>query len=45
MGLITERKIRIDEKLKEFVGHTPAQVGAGILVGVVNALVMYFFVF
>lgn len=28
-------------KLKEFVGHTPMQVLAGILVGIVNAIVMY----
>ena len=28
-------------KLKEFVGHTPVQVVAGILLGVVNALVMW----
>lgn len=28
-------------KLKEFVGHTPIQVLAGILVGMVNAFVMY----
>ena len=33
------------EKLKEFVGHTPIQVLAGILLGIGNALVMYFFVF
>ena len=33
------------EKLKEFVGHTPIQVLAGILLGIVNALVMYFFIF
>ncbi len=32
-------------KLKEFVGHTPIQVLAGILVGFVNAFVMYYFVF
>ena len=32
------------DKLKEFVGHTPIQVMAGILLGVVNALVMYFWV-
>ena len=32
------------EKLKEFVGHTPIQVLAGILLGVVNALVMFYFV-
>lgn len=32
-------------KLKEFVGHTPIQVMAGILVGIVNAVVMYFLLF
>ena len=28
-------------RLKEFVGHTPVQVLAGILVGIANAIVMY----
>lgn len=28
-------------KLKEFVGHTPIQVAAGILLGIVNAILMY----
>ena len=28
-------------KLKEFVGHTPIQVMAGILIGVANAFIMY----
>lgn len=32
-------------KLKRFVGHTPIQVIAGIILGVVNAFVMYHFVF
>lgn len=32
-------------KLKKFVGHTPVQVMAGILVGIVNALVMYALLF
>lgn len=32
-------------KLKEFVGHTPIQVMAGIAVGIANALIMYYFVF
>ena len=32
-------------KLKEFVGHTPLQVLAGIMVGSVNAIIMYEFVF
>lgn len=32
-------------KLKEFVGHTPIQVIAGITLGIANALVMHFWVF
>ena len=31
-------------KLKEFVGHSPIQVAAGILLGIANACFMYFFV-
>ena len=31
--------------LKEFVGHTPIQVTAGILIGIINAAVMHFYVF
>lgn len=31
-------------KLKEFVGHTPVQVIAGILLGTANALLMYFII-
>ena len=34
-----------EANLKEFVGHTPIQVMAGILLGITNALVMYFWVF
>ena len=30
-----------ETKLKEFVGHTPIQVVAGILLGIANALAMY----
>ena len=30
------------EKLKEFVGHTPVQVMAGVLLGAGNACLMYF---
>ncbi len=29
-------------KLKEFVGHTPIQVLAGILIGAANAVILYF---
>jgi acid phosphatase family membrane protein YuiD len=32
-------------KLKEFVGHTPIQVIAGILIGMINCVVMYFLLF
>lgn len=32
-------------KLKKFVGHTPVQVTAGILLGMMNAVVMYFLLF
>lgn len=32
-------------KLKEFVGHTPIQVMAGIVVGVCNALLLHFIFF
>ena len=29
-------------KLKEFVGHTPIQVTAGVIIGVLNSIFMYF---
>lgn len=32
-------------KLKEFVGHSPVQVCAGVIVGLINALFMYFVFF
>ena len=41
--LIHPNKIS-EANLKEFVGHTPIQVMAGILLGVVNACVMHFWV-
>ena len=34
-----------EANLKEFVGHTPIQVMAGILLGIANAVVMYFLAF
>ena len=34
-----------DVKLKEFVGHTPIQVLAGILIGTLNAVVMHYWIF
>ena len=39
--LIHPNKIS-EANLKEFVGHTPIQVIAGILLGIANAIVMYF---
>lgn len=41
--LLTPQKIS-EANLKEFVGHTPIQVCAGILLGIINALVMYYWV-
>lgn len=39
-------KTGLDEtKLKEFLGHTPFQVWMGVLLGVVNATLLHFFVF
>ena len=32
-------------KLKKFVGHTPIQVAAGILLGIINAVIMYIVMF
>ncbi|MBQ8355410.1 MAG: divergent PAP2 family protein [Oscillospiraceae bacterium] len=32
-------------ELKEFVGHTPLQVAAGVILGILDALFMYFVVF
>mgnify|MGYP004653413783 FL=1 len=42
--LTSEEKLP-DAKLKEFVGHTPLQVIAGILLGIVNAVLLYSCVF
>jgi acid phosphatase family membrane protein YuiD len=41
---LTEDKLP-EVKLKQFVGHTPVQVLAGITLGVINAVVMYFVLF
>ena len=42
--LTSEEKLP-DAKLKEFVGHTPLQVIAGILLGIVNAALLYTYAF
>ena len=38
--ILTDKKMS-DVKLKEFVGHTPFQVAAGVLLGLANAVLMY----
>lgn len=35
-------KLSMEKKLKEFVGHTPSQVTAGMLLGIAVALIYYF---
>lgn len=40
--LCEDEDIIPEVKLKQFVGHTPVQVMAGILLGCVNACLMYF---
>lgn len=42
-SILTEETLP-EVKLKEFVGHTPIQVIAGILLGVINAFAMYYLV-
>ncbi len=37
-------KLSMEKRLKEFVGHTPSQVIAGMLLGIAVA-VIYFYVF
>lgn len=36
-------KLSMEKKLKEFVGHTPTQVVAGMLLGIAVAAVYYYF--
>lgn len=43
--LLKEKDILPEVKLKELVGHTPLQVLFGTLIGTVNAVLMYRFVF
>lgn len=42
--LLSPKKLS-EAKLKEFVGHTPIQVLAGMSLGVLNAVAMYFWFF
>lgn len=43
IDILTNKELS-ETKLKEFVGHTPVQVITGILLGVANALFMYYVV-
>ena len=43
IDILTNKELS-ETKLKEFVGHTPVQVITGILLGIANALFMYFVV-
>ena len=43
-NILTEKSLP-ETKLKEFVGHTPIQVLAGITIGIINATVMYYLMF
>lgn len=42
--IITQKDLP-EVKLKEFVGHTPFQVMAGILIGVLDAVIAYYLIF
>ena len=44
IDMLTTEKLP-EAKLKEFVGHTPIQVFAGIIVGIANACLMYYLLF
>ncbi len=41
-SILSDTKQLPEVKLKEFVGHTPVQVIAGIILGITNAVVMYY---
>lgn len=41
IDMLTTEKLP-EVKLKEFVGHTPFQVAAGVIVGMINAFVWYY---
>ena len=42
---LLDREKQPEVKLKEFVGHTPIQVIIGILIGVLNAIALYYLCF
>lgn len=44
-NILSDHDVSEDVRLKEFVGHTPVQVLAGITLGILCALAMHFLVF
>ena len=44
-NVLTSQELSEEVKLKEFVGHTPIQVIAGILLGALTAVFSYFVIF
>ncbi len=42
MSIVYNKDLSSNERLKEFVGHTPIQVAAGSLLGIAIALLFYF---
>ena len=44
-NVLSKQDLSEEVKLKEFVGHTPVQVLAGITLGVLTALGMHFWIF
>ena len=41
MERLNGTELSYEEKLKEFVGHTPSQVGAGLVLGVIVAILLH----
>ncbi len=39
-NMISDHDVTLEKKLEEFVGHTPIQVAAGFVLGVVVALIV-----
>ena len=44
-NVLSDQDLSEDMKLKEFVGHTPIQVLAGMTIGIINAFVMHYLIF
>jgi len=44
-NVLSDHDVSEDVRLKEFVGHTPVQVLAGITLGILSAIAMHYLVF